>query len=272
MKPLQPIKGKPALYVTLLAATVLAMFGMKFCSSPTSSDIDAKSQGDTLDIAIEISPTSLSTSNDTLSGYYYELMQLISRHENIPVKYIPFAQIDSALSRLERGRYDMVIAHLPVTTELKERFLFTDPIELDKEVLVQLRDTTNGKPGTLTHNDLRGDTVWLPAGSPFKDRIINLSHEIGDTIYIMEDPDYASEQLIMMVAIGEIPCAVVNENIAKKMKKRYPLLDISVDISFSQFQSWAINKSDTTLRDSMNTWLNRHAAHTSTLRNKHFPQ
>lgn len=258
MTPLTPLRGKPGLYVTLLIITVAAMCSLKYCSHRDGMVDDRRAQGDTIEVAIEISPVSLSTSGDTLGGFYYDLMRRIAAAEGLNVKFTPFSQIESAMNGVEEGRYDMIIADLPATTSMKERFLLTDPITLDREVLVQLRDSVTGRPAAMTQNDLRGDTVWIPAGSPFRDRLINLSHEIGDTIYIEEDPDYASEQLLMLVAIGDIPAAVVNERIARSMAARYPRLDLSVDISFTQFQSWVVAKRHEALRDSLNVWLKRH--------------
>lgn len=265
MTPLQPIKGRLPLYMLLLIIAAGTMVMLKNCSHKARSESDIKSGGDTIDIAIEISPISLSTCADTLGGFYYDLIRHIASSEGLLVKFVPFSQIDDALYRLGQGKYDIVIADLPVTTSMKEKFLFTDPIALDREVLVQLKDSVNGEIKATTQHDLRGDTVWIPAGSPFRDRLINLSHEIGDTIYILEDPDYASEQLVMLVALGDIPRAVVNERIAKPMTKQYPRLDLSVDISFTQFQSWAINKNRPDLRDSLNIWLKRHATFTEAL-------
>lgn len=261
----QPIKGKLPLYMLLLIIAAGIMVMLRYCSHRTQLVGDSKSGGDTIDVAIEISPISLSTRADTLGGFYYDLIRHIASSEGLSVKFIPFSQIDNALHSLEQGRYDVVIADLPVTTSMKEKYLFTDPITLDREVLVQIKDSVNGETRATTQHDLRGDTVWIPAGSPFRDRLINLSHEIGDTIYIMEDPNYASEQLVMLVALGDIPRAVVNEQIAKSMTKQYPHLDLSVDISFTQFQSWAINKNRSDLRDSLNVWLKRHAKFTEAL-------
>lgn len=270
MTPLQPIKGKLPLYGLLLILAVALMGMIKHCSHHDSSATESpRATGDTIDIAIEISPIALSTCADTLGGFYYDLMRYIAKKENLAVKFTPFSQIESALDGLESGRYDMVIADLPITTAMREKFLFTDPIALDREVLVQLKDSLSGKPKAMIQNDLRGDTVWIPAGSPFRDRLINLSHEIGDTIYIEEDPDYASEQLVMLVALGDLPRAVVNEQIARSLAGRYPNLDISLDISFTQFQSWAVSPNRQVLLDSLNLWLSRHSEVAETLRKRY---
>ena len=63
--------------------------------------------------------------------------------------------------------------------------------------------------------DLAGKTLNVVKGSPSILRIRNLSNEIGDTIYVNEIEKYGSEQLIAMVAHGDIDYAVCDEGIAR---------------------------------------------------------
>lgn len=86
-------------------------------------------------------------------------------------------------------------------------------------------------------------------------RIQNLSEEIGDTIFIKEIEKYGPEQLISMVAHGDIDYAVCEESIAKIMADSLPQIDIQTPISFTQFYAWAVSKQSPALLDSLNTWL-----------------
>lgn len=89
-------------------------------------------------------------------------------------------------------------------------------------------------------------------------RIENLSHEIGDTIYVSEDELYSTEQLIIMVAKGDIDFAVCDLQLAKKSATQFPgVIDIDTDISFTQLQSWAVRKNSPVLLDSINSWFNQ---------------
>lgn len=258
-----PSKNKQSfLLVILLLAVVALMFGMAKCSRPIGghgddSEIIAgsvkKSGGDTLDVAIELSPLSYSMSGDTITGLDYELLSLMSSRNNRPVKFHPFVPLRYALDGLSDGLFDIVISALPATDSLKNNFLLTDPVFLDREVLVQLRDAPTFIP---TPEELTGDSVWIAAGSPFKERIINLAQESGDTIHVVESEKWSAEQLVILVARGKIPRAVVNERIASKMKAmKYDSLDYSVPVSFTQFQTWAIAKDNDVLRDTINAWL-----------------
>lgn len=92
-------------------------------------------------------------------------------------------------------------------------------------------------------------------GSPSILRIRNLGNEIGDTIYVNEIDKYGSEQLIALVAHGDIDYAVCDESIARTAIDSLPQLDINTAISFTQFYSWGVSKQSPMLLDSLNSWL-----------------
>lgn len=259
MRKIEPVKkSRMTLLVALLAVAVLAMVMSPKCShhQPTKPSIhpgETKSGGDTIDVAIEISPLSYRLEGDTVTGLDYALLREVMRIGNRPVKFHPFAPLDYAIRGLESGIFDIVVSSLPSTSELKSKYLLTDPVYLDREVLVQNRAS---QPLITAPEDLGGDTVWIAAGSPFAARIRNLSAEIGDTIHIVEAQGRTAEHLVMLVARGEIPRAVVNEGLARRMKSSaYPDIDIETHISFTQFQTWMLAHNNIALRDSINTWL-----------------
>ena len=250
----QPAKrGQLALYLILLTVVVGCMVALSLCDRPVVDAQSTPSGGDTLDIAIEYSPVTYYTYDDTLGGFNYDLLRMISDSAGCPMKFHPIVTLEKALSGLEDGRYDVVVAQFPMTAVDTSRFAFTQPIYIDQQVLVQRR-TTN-----IIHSqlDLAGDTVWVVKGSPMIQRIASLSREIGDTIYVHVDELYGPEQLMMMVSAGEIKYAVVNRSIARAMSSRLPNLDRSVAISLSQFQSWMVSKDRKGLCDSLNRWHNQ---------------
>ena len=163
----------------------------------------------------------------------------------------------NALSELDSGKFDIVISDIPITTELRDKYLFTDPIYADRQTLVQLTDSITGLPPIRTQSDLRGDTVYIAAQSPFMSRLRNLSRELGDTIYVFQDKHYGPEQMMLLTAIGQLKNVVVNEQTARSIAKDYPQLDISLTLSFNQFQSWAVAPDKPQLLDSLNVWIAR---------------
>ncbi len=258
MQKLEPKKGNILLYLALLAVAITAMVFACNRSRPTREQPKAvEIEQDTLRVAIQISPMGVSTASDTLGGFYYDMIRQIAADNGMAITIDGFTQISNALEKLERNDYDLVISDIPVTKELLENYLFTNPIYADREVLVQRRDSISGNVPISSQSELRGATLHISARSPFMTRLRNLSHEIGDTIYVIQDEQYGPEQLMIMTSIGEIDNVVVNEQVAKAIASDYPNLDLSLSLSFNQFQSWAVAKRDSVLLDSLNLYIDR---------------
>ncbi len=252
-----PMLFKPnlKLYVAMLLSVVGCMVWLYRCSHSVGRSGSSESGGgDTIDVAIEYSPLSLYMYGDTLGGFNHDLLMLIARKKGVAIKMHPMVSLSECLKRLDDGAFDVIAAQVPVTTDFKKHYLFSDSICLDRQVLVQ-RKVSLGRVAVKSQLDIAGKTLSVAAGSPVITRIQNLSRELGDSIGVKEEGRYGQEQLIMMVATGEIDYAVVSDRLAKVMVGRYPQLDISTAVSFNQFQSWVMRKDDKTLCDSLNKWL-----------------
>ena len=196
-------------------------------------------------VATEYNSISFYVDSDTVSGFHYELIQAFARDKGLKAE-------------LSEGRYDVIAYGILATSKLKDSLLLTSPIFLNKQVLVQRKETgENDSLYIRTQLDLAQRTLHVVKGSPSILRIQNLGNEIGDTIYIKEIDKYGSEQLISMVAHGDIDYAVCDESIALAAADSLPQIDINTAISFTQFYSWAVSKQSPALLDSLNTWLDK---------------
>lgn len=209
-----------------------------------------------LHAATEYNSISFFVDGDTVSGFHYELIEAFARDKGIQAQVSPIMSFDQQLKGLETGKYDVIAYGILGTSELKDSLLLTTPIILSKQVLVQRKATSNEDSLFIRNQlDLAGRTLHVVKGSPSILRIRNLGDEIGDTIYVSEIERYGSEQLIALVAHGDIDYAVCDETIAKAAADSLPQLDISTDISFTQFYSWGVSKQSPALLDSLNVWL-----------------
>ena len=242
------------LYILLLVAVLALMAALRLCVPAGSAPVPAHSGGDTIDVAIEYSPTYCYTYADTLGGFHYDMMRSVARKLRRPVKFHPLVSVQKAIADLNAGAFDIVIMQYPMTKENLEFLEFTNPVSLDRQILVQRKDSTGAVPAA-SQLSLARDTVWVVKDSPMKSRIQDLSHEIGDTIFVREDSAYGPEQLFLRVAAGEIKFAVINESIARSLAQEYPLVDFSTGISFTQYQPWICRKGNTALRDSLNKYI-----------------
>lgn len=241
------------LFVAIVAvlAVVITVSLLEIRSSRTSYTSRADGPDDTIDIAIAYSPMSLYRHGDTLGGLNYDIMKAMAAQYGDNVKFHPLSSVSVALDRLEKGDYDMVMADIPVTSSLRDRFRVSVPVYTDRLVLVS-RDSTD-----LSALDLAGREVWAVEGSPSAERLENLSREIGDSIDLHLTDRYSAEQLVMLVSAGEVPCAVVNRAVALSLRPECPGLHISAEVSLSQFQAWIFRRDETALADTIDSQLER---------------
>lgn len=211
-----------------------------------------------LRVVTEYNPTGYFVDGDTILGFQYELCQAIARISGLEVQMQLEMTLDKSFDLLNQQTVDIIARNIPITTEVKEHYLFTDPIILNRQVLVQRTAEANqGIKPIRNQLHLGKKELYLPKNSPALLRILNLEHEIGDTIYIHEDELYSDEQLIILVAKGDIDYAVCNQQNAEQLLSQYPEIDIQTDISFTQLESWVMRNDSPILRDSLNHWLER---------------
>ncbi|MDR1121369.1 MAG: transporter substrate-binding domain-containing protein [Dysgonamonadaceae bacterium] len=210
----------------------------------------------TIRIVTEYGANSYYVSADSIDGFQYELAKALGAHFGWQVTFFLENNLAHSIHGLKMQTYDLIARNIPVTTENREDLLFTDLILLDRQILVQRTESSNrGVPPVRNQIELGKKTLYVPENSPGILRLKNLSEEIADTIYILEEKQYAAEQLIFMVARGDIDFAVVDYQTALKYQQYYPELDIDTDIGFTQMQSWAVRKESPLLLDSVNAWL-----------------
>lgn len=244
-------------YIFLLTAVVAVMASLwRDMREPTAArDYPEIRKEGVLRLVTDYNKAGYYINGDTIEGFQYELSQAISDISGLEVQLSLGTRLSDNFKQLAAGKYDIIAQNIPVTSDKKEEFLFSDPIVLNKQVLVQRAQMNDSTPLIRRQLDLANKQVYIPKESPALVRIRNLEREIGDTIHVVEDPTYSEEQLIIMVVKGEIDYAVCDQQLAETYGKLYPGLDVNTDISFTQLQSWVVRKEAPVLLDSLNSWL-----------------
>jgi membrane-bound lytic murein transglycosylase MltF len=196
-----------------------------------------------------------------VSGFQYEMIRALEREWGVQVRIFIENRLNDNLNGLLSQHYDLVARPIPINTALRDLFSFTQPIALNKQVLVQRKSAYNNDIEPVRqHLDLARKTIHVPSNSPAILRLNNLAHEIGDTIYIAENETYETEKLVMLVASGDIDFTVSDKKTAQRLAAVFPQIDIKTDISFTQIEAWAVRKDSPILLDSLNVWLTRFRA------------
>lgn len=207
----------------------------------------------------EYNAISYHVAGDTVQGFDYELLHEFAEAQGLRLEITPEMSYEERLKGILQGRYDVLATGTLVTTRSKDSLLFTHTLALGKQVLVQ-RKPKEENDSTYIKNplELAHKTLYITENSPALLRIHNLMNEIADTIYIKEIKDYGPEQLMAMVAGGDIPYTVCDESIAQASIGDFPELDIQTGIGFTQLYAWGVSKTSTELADSLNAWLDKY--------------
>lgn len=248
-----------AVYGLLLIIVIIAMFGLRHMSKGQAVT-DNTAKEDTIHAAVVYGPNSYRVltsedGKDSIIGINYHLLKGLEQELGVKVMMYPVIDRDEAMQKVKNGTYD-ILASLPADLYLKDTYLTTGDIYLDRMVLLQKRNP-NGTISARSSLDLDGDTIHVEAGSAAKRRLENLQKEIGGTINIVEEPELSEEYLAMKVANGVWKYTVVNEKTAEQMKEQYPDLDYSTPVSFTQFQLWILPQGRDSLLNLVNAYLEK---------------
>lgn len=212
-------------------------------------------QDGTLNAVTEYNALGYYADKDTIAGFQYELIQAFAGSKGLHANIRPAMDFEERIKGLNDRTFDIIACNLLATSELKDSIALTRPILLSKDILVQRKKSGNDSAFISNQLALAHKTVHIAKGSPTLLRLRNLSHEIGDTIYVNEIDKYGPEQLMALVAHGDIDYAVCDEKMARAFADSLPQLDLTTDISFTQFYAWGVRKQSTVLLDSLNAWL-----------------
>ena len=249
-----------AVYGLLLIIVIIAMFGLRRMSNGHAT-ADTPEE-DTIHAAVVYGPNSYRVltsedGHDSIIGINYHLLKGLEKELGVKVMLHPVIDRDEAMEKVKTGAYD-ILASLPADLYLRDNYLTTGDIYLDRMVLLQKRNR-NGSLSAGSSLDLDGDTIHVEKGSAAKRRLENLRKEIGGSITIIEEPELSEEYLAMKVANGAWKYTVINEKTAEQMKAQYPDLDYSTPVSFTQFQIWIMPQGRDSLLNLVNAYLKKRA-------------
>ena len=206
------------------------------------------------------------TSENKPSGFEYELLSDFCKANDLELEMRIVENLDSCYTLLDSCHVDIIAVGLGSNKEMKRRFLLTDPILMQRSVLVQRlpkdwkkMSTANEVENQLLRSsvDLAGKTIHLPKGSHEVKLLEHLSYQIGDTIYIVETDSLNSVDLVQAVASGQIDYTVVEEYVTRMASIGLRGLDTKLNVSVEQPLCWAVHnhEGDSSLLFALNDWI-----------------
>jgi membrane-bound lytic murein transglycosylase F len=227
-------------------------------------DLDAIKKDGVLKALVVYSSTSYFLYKGQPMGFEYEILKRLAEHLDLKLEIVVSTDLDSEFEILNRGDVDLIAHGMAITNQRKGEVNFTEYLYLTKQVLVQKKPDNYRKISwgalqkQLIHDpiELIDDTVSIRRNSNYYERLISLSNEIGGNIVIDTlDSQLSTDEIIKMVANGEIKYTIADENLAKINASYNPILKIDIPISFSQRIAWVTRKKSPNLQAVINKWI-----------------
>lgn len=241
----------------LLSCSIFSYFSCGKHSNEETNDSVSFSLPDTLRVGTLYSPTSYFLYKGDIMGYNYDLVMKFAKDKQIEVRFEVMRNMTSLEEMLDSGKIDLIAYNTPITAEYNTRVTHCGIDNITHQVLVQ--PIKKGEPLISDVTQLVGKEIYVKKGSKYESRLHNLNNEIGGgiSIHAINRDTLMSEDLIEMVAEGEIPLTIVDSDIAKLDHTYYENIDIHLEVSFPQRSSWAVKKGRQWLADSINAWANQ---------------
>lgn len=246
--------------ISICLAIAVLSFSISLAVIKSSRDFRQIQKEGVLRIIVEENSMSFVIKKDSsITGLQYKMIKKFASDFNLKLEFIHETNLDSAIKMLQNEDVDILVWHIPVHNEMRDRVDFSIPVFKGRQILVQRKMPSNGEKQTIRNQlNLAKKTIYIPLNSPYKQRINNLAKEIGDTIHIQEIKDVTPKDLFKMINEGKIDFTVCDESVAEIEKRHFPNLDIQTAISFTQNYSWGLRKSSPVLKNTLNEWLSRY--------------
>jgi len=217
-----------------------------------------------LRVITSYSPTGYFLYKGETMGFEYEMFKRLADHLDINLEIVLAKNVDSIIPMLNRGDGDIIALGYTITSDRKEEVSFTEPYLITHQSLIQKKPDNwrkitadNIKKQLVTDIvELIGDTVSVRKESSYYPRLIGLSKELGDSIYIdILSGELSDEEILKMVSQGEIKYSIIDHHKASIHSSFFPNIDIETPVSLSQRIAWAVRKSSPELLAIINKGL-----------------
>ncbi|MFM1931605.1 MAG: hypothetical protein RL226_908 [Bacteroidota bacterium] len=196
-------------------------------------------------------------------GYDYELVRSFAKSHKLGLQVKVVTDLSQMFAMLKSGEGDIVAGNLTQTPEREKYVRFTSPLSQTRQVLVQRKpdgwrsmSTAQWKDSLIQSPEgLQGKDVFVHALTTFHANLLDMEVRLGIDMNIHEaSAKVSSEELIRLVAEGQIPYTVSDENLARINAMYYPQLDCSVALSEPQPIAWAVRKDADSLILAIEEW------------------
>ena len=245
---------------SIIIALIIVSFVLFARSYQRKTDYARIKQVNTLRVIVEPNTMSYQVVDiDSIAGLQALMIKQFALDHHIDrVEFINEPNLSAAIDSLLQNKVDILAWHIPIYNQMRQKISYSIPVFTSRQMLVQRKENKNDSIRFIRNQlELANQEVYILPGAFYRQRLNNLSSEIGDSIYTKEIPNAVPTDLLNMLVERHINYAVCDEFVARVLLKKpeFKDLDMSTAISFTQNYSWALNPNTPILCDSINAWL-----------------
>jgi len=200
-------------------------------------------------------PTSFFMWKGSLMGFDYDLAMKFAKKHDLELEVIVVPYGEDLVDWLQQNKGDIAGASTTITEERKQRGVaFSAPYVETPEQIV-----SNSKhPKIETLQDLNGKTITVRAFSSFLDTAKKLQKTGIDVKIKVADPAVSYEQLVNMVASGEVEMTIADANAVEMAAAFHDTLVPGVYVSDPRAQGWMVKPENETLLKNVSAFISEY--------------
>ena len=167
-------------------------------------------------------------------GFEYELAKGFADYLGVELEVYPYYSLNDLFPQLTNHHLDVIAAGISMTPQRMSQFSFGPAYQdVSQKVVFQ---QGNVRPRNLQQLD---GEMLVVSGSSHSEALTN--SQLPQTLRWQETDERDAEELLEMVAQGDLDFTVADSNILSVVRRRYPELSIGFTLVPEQGIGWAVN-------------------------------
>jgi membrane-bound lytic murein transglycosylase F len=246
--------------IVILMLSALPNWEKSFTAKGFSNDLNDIMHKGTLVIATSKNPSDYFLYKGEPLGFQLEMLEELGNYLGIKIDVMVCNNPGDYLDLLSSGKCDIVASSWNLSLGNKN-FLQADIPLLKTDLLLVQRVPHHAKGSSNPANnslvkdfkELKGKSVYLPVFSTQGEILRHFARE--KNIQVVEMPQYSQENLVELVAKGDIDYTICNSILAESLKNHYPDLDFNTVVKKAEPIVWVFRKTSPKLASKVNDWL-----------------
>ena len=187
---------------------------------------------------------------DEPMGFEYELAREFADYLGVELKVKLAESWESMISELNNGAGALIAAGMTITPRRQNQVSFSNGyMDIQQHLIVH-----RNRPKIKSLAELSGKKIHVREATSYQERLEELQQQ-GVKLTIELHNDLPTEELIQLVAQGEIELTIADSNIALLHRRHYPSAIMAHPISDLQHLGWAVHPEARQLKAKINSFF-----------------